>query len=152
SLPELEEALKDPKTNTLARVFLVTTIGIIGRDFEVNNKTLLAVFVDAATPDELRIALAETLGVLGGDGGAVDALKTELAKADGSVELRRACVRALDSFGPKAKPALPELKKALYDKDKFVRTDALHAIGRIGKDLGDDRKEIVKELLVISNE
>jgi HEAT repeat protein len=150
-LPELEEALKNPKTNTLARVQIAVTLGLIGRSVAVDNRGLREVLKDAKTPGELRVAVAETLGTLGSSS-AVEDLTAVLAAKDSSQALRHACLVALDSFGTDAKPALPELKKGLNDKDKFIRTQSMHVIGRIGKELGPESKEIVKELLKITND
>src|SRR5262249_22601853 len=66
--------------------------------------------------------------------------------------LRRACLTALDNFGAAARPALPQLRLGLRDKDKFIRTLSMHVIGRLGRDLGPEGKEIVKELLKITGD
>jgi HEAT repeat protein len=150
ALPQLEAALKNPKTNTIARVQIVITMGIIGP--EANAKVLGDVLKDPAAPNELRIAVAETLGQLVKLDSVAD-LKAVLAVKDGTpLELRRACVAALDKFGPDAKPALEELMKGMHDKDKYMRTLSMHAIGRIGKYLGSDSKAVVKDLLTICND
>jgi len=100
----------------------------------------------------LRVTVAETLGQLVRRNSVPD-LQAVLAQKSASVELRRKCVEALDKFGPDAKPALPELMKAAReDKDKFIRTTALHALGGIGKDLGADSRAVVKDLLTICND
>src|SRR5207248_11331459 len=67
-------------------------------------------------------------------------------------DLRRACLDALDTFGPEARPALPELKSALQDKDKFIRTKAMGVIGHLGKEIGSESKDIVKQLLKTTND
>ena len=53
----------------------------------------------------------------------------------------------MDRFGAAAKPALPALKKAVGDNDKFIRVIAMHALGRMGPDLGDEVKDVVAVLL-----
>jgi HEAT repeat protein len=150
-LPELEEAFKNPKTNTMARVQVALTIGLIGRSVAVDNKVLREVLKDAKAPGDLRVTVAETLGALGSSS-AVEDLTAVLGAKDSSQALRHACLAALDTFGADAKPALPELKKGLNDKDKFIRTQSMHVLGRIGKELGPESKEIVKELLKITND
>jgi HEAT repeat protein len=160
ALPQLEAALKDPKTNTLARVRLAITIGMIGQQpaTSVNPKVLIDVLNEEGTPEELRVAIVETLGRLGpalvreGDRGAVEALTKVLGDTKSALEMRRACLGALDNFGAAARPALPLLGKGLKDKDKFVRTLSMHVIGHLGRDLGPEGKEIVKELLKITGE
>ena len=153
ALPQLEAALKNPKTNTLARVRVAITIGIIGRQpaTTVDNKVLLEVLNDGSSPEELRIAIIETLGRLG-NANAVDALTRVLGADKSSLDLRRACLTALDNFGAAARPALPQLRLGLRDKDKFIRTLSMHVIGRLGRDLGPEGKEIVKELLKITGD
>ncbi len=157
SLPRLEDVLKDPNAGTLARTQVAITMGIIRQD--VNAKVVADLLKDSATPDDLRITLARTLGKLAdvptnkAKAESVAALKDVLAAKDGpTLELRLACVAALDTFGPDAKPALPELMKALHDKDVIMRTSSMHAIGRIGAHLGSESKEVVKELLAMTKE
>src|SRR5262249_17635342 len=53
----------------------------------------------------------------------------------------------LDQFGAEAQPAIPALKKAVKDDDKFVRCLAMHALGRIGGGLGGETSDVVKLLL-----
>jgi HEAT repeat protein len=153
ALPKLEEALKDPKTNTFARVQIAITIGIAaGKDTEVTLSVLTDLLKNEKAPEELRVKVAETLGQLVRRNTVPD-LQAVLAAKGASAELRRACVAALDQFGPNAKPALAELLKAAReDKDKFIRTTAMHTIGGIGKDLGTDSRAVVKDLLMICND
>jgi HEAT repeat protein len=150
ALPQIEAALKDPKTNTLARVRLAIAIGIAGRPpaTPIDNQALIDVLNEGATPEELRLVVVETLGLLG-NRNAVDSLTKVLGAEKSSLELRRACLAALDNFGAAAKPALPQLRKGLRDKDKFIRTLSMHVIGRLGRELGPEGKEVVKELLEI---
>jgi HEAT repeat protein len=42
---------------------------------------------------------------------------------------------------------LPALKKAAGDNDKFICVIAMHALGRLGPDLGDEGKDVVAVLL-----
>jgi HEAT repeat protein len=158
ALPQLESALRDPKTNTLARARIAITIGIVGRpdlkrppDPTVSNKALLDVLGAEETPEDVRVAAIEALARLGNPN-AVDALAKVLGDKKSSLELRRACLAALDNFGAAARPALPLLREGLKDKDKFVRTLSMHVIGHLGRDLGPDGKAIVKELLNITGE
>jgi HEAT repeat protein len=150
-LPRMEEALQNPKTNTVARVRIVVTMLSIDKDAAFNLTLLTNILKDEKEPDELRTAVAVTLGKIAKPETVAD-LKTVLAKEDANIELRRKCVEALDNFGADAKPALPELMKGMSDKDKFIRTSSMHAIGRIGKYLGNDSKPVVKKLLEICNE
>ena len=150
-LPKLEEALQNPKTNIVARVRIVVTMLSIDKDASFNVVVLTSILKNEKEPDELRTAVAVTLGKIVKPETVAD-LKGVLAQEDANLELRRKCIEALDNFGADAKPALPELIKAMSDKDKFIRTSSMHAIGRIGKYLGNDSKPVVKKLLEICNE
>ena len=46
--------MKNPKRNLVARVQIAIAYGTVGRKSDVDNKALLDVLKDAATPDELR--------------------------------------------------------------------------------------------------
>ena len=99
----------------------------------------------------LRKAVAEALGQARQGGGR------RLPDAGGGAgrqghasELRLAAVTALDQFGPDAKAAIPALIKAagdpaliksMGDNARFIRCLAMHALGRMGKELDKDRKE-----------
>jgi HEAT repeat protein len=149
SLPELELLLKDEKADHLGRAQAALAIGQIGApDGLPAVATLSGVVADAKAPADVRKAAAESLGRLGaGAGAAAGRLGDVLSSAKAGPEVRRAAVEALDRFGINAKPALPALKKAAGDDDKFIRVVAMHALGRMGPDLGEDVKDVVAVLL-----
>ncbi len=103
---------------------------------------------NAKNSTDLRKACAQALGEMGKDAAdAAPTLATVLTAKDTDVVLRRSAVEALDTMGAEARAALPALRTALKDNDQFVRSFTLHAIGRMGGELGDDRKEAVLAIL-----
>jgi HEAT repeat protein len=149
SLPELELLLKDEKADHLGRAQAALAIGQVGApDGLPAVGTLSGVATDAKAPLDIRRAAVEALGRLGeGAGAAATRLGDLLTSQTVAPEVRRAAVEALDRFGAAAKPALPALKKAVGDNDKFICVIAMHALGRMGPDLGDEVKDVVAVLL-----
>jgi HEAT repeat protein len=68
-----------------------------------------------------------------------------------NLEVRRAAANALGQVGPGAAKALPELRVAVKDEDKFVRCHAMRAIGGLGKDGADAVPEVIRCLKEDSN-
>jgi HEAT repeat protein len=152
ALPKMAEVLKDPKANTMVRVQIALAMGIAGKQkVDVDTRPLLEVLGEQASPDELRVVCGESLGFIAKPS-AVEGLAKVLGEKKASVELRRACINSLGAFGPAAKPALPALRENLKDKDTYVRTNSMYVIGRMGKELGADSKEVVKELLKLTGD
>jgi HEAT repeat protein len=149
ALPELQQALQDKQLERLTRVHAALAIGRIGApDGLTALPALKEVFANSKTPAEVRKAVAETLGRLGKEAAeAAAVLGAALTEPNSDVEVRRAAAVALDQMAPETKAALPGLKKALRDPDKFVRCQAMHALGRMGKELGADSKDVVTGLL-----
>ena len=83
---------------------------------------------------------------------AIGLLAMVLVATDSPVELRRAVAAALDQFGSDARSALPSLKKAIKDNDKYVRCLVMHTIGQMKRDLGDETKDVVTVLLQALND
>ncbi len=149
ALTELELLIKDEKADHLGRAQAALAIGQIGAPEALPAVgTLTGVAAEAKAPADVRKAAVEALGRIGADAGAAaDRLGDVLTSATTPPEVRRAAVEALDRFGAAAKPALPALKKAVGDNDKFIRVIAMHALGRMGPDLGGDVKDVVAVLL-----
>jgi HEAT repeat protein len=149
ALPELELLVKDQKADHLGRAQAALAIGQIGAPEALPAVgTLSGVAADAKAPADVRKTAVEALGRMGADAGAAAGqLGNLLASATTPPEVRRAAVEALDRFGAAAKPALPTLKKAVGDNDKFIRVIAMHALGRMGPDLGGEVKDVVVVLL-----
>ena len=149
ALAELQATLKNAKLERLTRIHCARAIGLIGApQASPAVPTLKEVLADSKNDSELRRACAAALGDLGKNGSeGVPALAAALTSKDSDTLLRRAAAEALDQIGAEARPALPALKTALKDDDQFVRSLSLHALSRMGKELGDDRKEVVVGML-----
>jgi len=149
ALPELELLVKDTQADHLGRAQAALAIGQVGApEALLAVGTLSNVAADDKAPADVRKAAADALGRLGTDAGAAAGrLGDVLASATAPPEVRRGAVEALDRFGASAKPALPALKKAVGDNDKFIRVIAMHALGRMGPDLGGEVKDVVAVLL-----
>ena len=145
-LADLIAILQDKNANELTRVRVAQALGKIGvADALPALKTVLA---DRQAPLEVRRYAAESIGKLGKDGAdAIGLLGTVLVATDAPVELRRAVAAALDQFGSDARSALPSLKKAIKDNDKFVRCLVMHTMGQMKRDLGDNTRDVVTVLL-----
>ena len=106
--------------------------------------------------------MADSLGKMGKD--AADssaALGVVLTAKDSPNALRLAAVNALDQFGPEAKAAIPALIAAVADpalvktfgeNARFIRGQAMHALGQMGKELDKKRVEGVKAILAASED
>lgn len=61
---------------------------------------------------------------------------------DKDTEVRALSVRALGQLGPAAKPVMPNVKAALYDREKRVRFEAAMAVNRIDPNDMGNRAEL----------
>ncbi|HEY7310141.1 MAG TPA: HEAT repeat domain-containing protein [Gemmataceae bacterium] len=142
---DLQTALKNAKLEALTRTYCANALGRIGSpDGLPAVPVLKEVLADGKNSTDLRKSCADALGEMGKDAAdAVPALAAALTGKDSDVALRRSCVEALDAMAGEARPGLDALRTALKDNDQFVRSFALHAISRMGGELGDDRKTAV---------
>lgn len=146
ALPELQKTLRDPNSEELARLQAALALGRIGGAEAV--PALNDCLADPAAPAEIRKAAADALGMIGADAASASrTLGAALTEPSAGTELRRAAAAALDQLGPAGHAAIPALKKALKDSDRFVRCLAMHAVGRMPRELGNDRREVVTLLL-----
>ncbi len=150
AVPALRQALEDRSADAATRTQAALALGNVGEESAADVlRSLQNVLGDAQAPAGVRKAVAETLGRIGPDAAASSARLGELLAAKGTdVELRRAAAGALDRFGAGARPALPALRQALQDEDRFVRGLALHAIGQQGAALGSEAHPTVAAVLV----
>ena len=142
---DLQTALKNTKLEALTRTYCANALGRIGSPDALPAVPILKeVLADGKNSTDLRKSCADALGEMGKDAAdAVPALAAALTDKDSDVALRRSCVEALDAMAGEARPGLTALRTALKDNDQFVRSFALHAISRMGGELGDDRKTAV---------
>jgi HEAT repeat protein len=124
------------------------------------GSALIGAFGDPDT--EVRHLARETIGELanlrlrlreaGGDPMLPEALEGVLllvAKqvTDPDVETRLAAVGVLETLGPAAAPAVPQLIRAAGDKDRFVRWAAGRTLGGIGQSAGPEAVTALARLL-----
>ncbi len=142
---DLQTALKNAKLESLTRVYCAHALGRIGSpDALPAMPALQEALGNAKNDTDLRKACAEALGEMGKDAAeAAPALAAVLTAKDSDVVLRRSAIEALDAMGAEARAALPALRSALKDDDQFVRSFALHTLGRMGGELGEQRKDTI---------
>jgi HEAT repeat protein len=163
AVPELAQAVRDNKGNPRVRRYAVSALGRIGQEASTSVPALSALLAEPdptrVSPDEkaawmeLKRVTIVALGLIG-DSAAVPALGKALDDAitvrDGKVKnisLSREAITAVNRFGPERKSVLPVLIKAMGDRqDRFVRCQAMNAVGSLGDDLGDQRKVVVAAL------
>jgi HEAT repeat protein len=120
----LNEALADSDPDV--RLKITTALGKIEPGRAGRQAAELIAGLKDKDPKVRRNA-AESLGKLGRpEAGVVDALAGALQDKDFSVQL--AVVSALEKLGP---AAVPVLQKALQHRDKFVRQNAITALGNM---------------------
>jgi HEAT repeat protein len=149
ALPDLQQVLADSAADRATRVQCVLAIGRIGPPEALTALgTMKEVLADVKAPTDVRKAVCETLGLLGKEAaGAAPVLGQTLTASTSDVTLRRAAAVALDELGAEGRIAIPSLKKALKDEDKFVRCHAMHVLGQYGKELGPHTRDVVTGLL-----
>jgi HEAT repeat protein len=149
AVPALRQALDDRSADEATRTAAALALGNVGDPAAAAVPSLVAVLGEDRAPVGLIKATAETLGRIGSEAAAAASPRlADLLAAKGSgVEVRRAAAQALDRFGDAARPALPALRKALQDEDRFIRSLALHAIGQQGSELGTETRETVTAVL-----
>jgi HEAT repeat protein len=149
AVPALRQALDDRSADEATRTAAALALGNVGDPAVAAVPSLVAVLGEDRAPVGLIKATAETLGRIGPEAaaGASPRLADLLTAKGSGVEVRRATAQALDRFGEAARPALPALRKALQDEDRFIRSLALHAIGQQGSEFGTEAKETVTAVL-----
>ncbi len=104
---------------------------------------------DSDSLPDVRKSAAEALGQIGRSAAdSVPILVRILTKepTKQTVEVRRAAAAALDRIHPNAKSVLPDLRGALKDEDKFVRSQVLHVLGRLGSDGTEAVPDVIQRL------
>jgi HEAT repeat protein len=149
ALPDLQQVLRDGGADRGTRVQCVLAIGRIGAPEAVAALSAMKeVLADGKTPAEVRKAVCETLALLGKDAAsAAPVLGQTLTAPTSDAALRRAAAVALGELGSEGRIAIPSLKKALKDEDRFVRCHAMHALGQYGKGLGPHARDVITGLL-----
>ncbi len=164
---ELQALLGDTRADMEARTEAAVALGQIKADVPQALPVLRAVLADnkasskeeAQAKAQLRRAVAEALGKWGRDAadasatlGIVLVSREPLLSRETLVRLRTAAVTALSQFGPDARPAIGALIKAVDDEDRVVRCLAMQTLGKLGKDLDDQRKKAIQAILRATEE
>jgi HEAT repeat protein len=154
---ELQALLADKKADPESRVDAAHCLGQVRPDLTQALPVLREALADDKGDDRVRKAVAEALAKLGKEGAdATSTLAAVLVAKGTSADLRLAAAAALDQFGPDGKAAIPALikavgdpalVKAMGDNGRFIRCLAMHALGRMGKELDKDRKDAVAAML-----
>ena len=63
-----------------------------------------------------------------------------------SFDIRKAAISILEEMGPKAKVTVPHILRALKDEYIEIRLIAARTLGRMGSDIIEFEREIVKSL------
>ena len=159
---ELQVLLADKKADKDARTDAAIALGQIGADIKQALPVLEEVLADAKAEATLRKAAADSIGKMGKEAAEASAsLGAVLVAKDSTIALRLAAVNAIDQIGPDAKAAIPALISAVADPvliktfgddARFIRGQAMHALGQMGKELDKKRAEGVKAILVASED
>src|SRR5262249_36779099 len=127
----LIEMFKKEKDATIRKVALDALVNAVtSKDVDVAG-ALRGLLADR-DPETVRGA-ALALGNIGGAaaGGAVRVLRESLSKGDLLARIQSSA--ALANIGEGAAPAVPDLTRALDDKEADVRRNAAFALSRIGE-------------------
>ncbi len=154
---ELQGLLQDKSADLEARIDAAYCLGQIRPDVTQALPVLRPMLLDEKLDPQLRKTVVEAVGKLGKEGADAAAhLGTILSGADTTPDLRLAAAAALDQIGPDAKAAIPaliqsigdpKLIKSMGDSARFIRCLSMHALGRMGKELQQDRKAAVEAIL-----
>jgi HEAT repeat protein len=140
ALPELVAALDAQQERV--RLGAALALGHAGPDAEEAIPKLIGSLNDSSP--EVRAAAAAALGKVGKEA-LPPLIKALNAKED---RVRLGAIEALGHLGPPARDAIPKLITFLDDGD--VRTEAMHALGRIGKYIVRDRLRMCLECFIPS--
>ena len=164
-LKEIIEAIRDArsKEDVRMRSGLVSTVQRIGKPAALPAvPVLLAVLEEKPLADlsldesrkfnDFRRHTVETLGLLGDAAALSTLLKVFTTAMDTrDADMARTSLTALTDLAGDKKPLVPVLMSAMTPpptqlQDRFVRCQAIHALGQLGKDLGEQRKTAVANL------
>jgi HEAT repeat protein len=151
------------KDGVRVRAGLLGAVQAIGRPEGLSAVTVLIEILrepepPAASLDERRKwaevqrQIIETLGVLG-DTAALDVLSKafEDAMKTRDIDMARSAINALTKLGGDRRALVKVLLGAVIPpadqlQDRFVRCQAIHTLGQLGKELGDNRMTTVDKL------
>jgi HEAT repeat protein len=152
AVPSLLECLKDKKADRFVRIYAAFALGRTDGDIPVIVPALSETLGETDAHTEVRKAAAESLAYLAqikkNTAESYPVMVKVLTKEPGkkSLEVRRAAASALNQMKPEAKAVLPDLKSALTDEDKFIRSQVLHIIGQLGPDGSEAVPDVIGRL------
>ncbi len=127
AVPALSEALQH--TADAVRIEATYALAQIGDAAEPAIPALLERTKDECV--EVRRYLPEALGGLGATAAPAVPHLTDMVADDDDKQARFEAALALAQIGSAASPAVPVLAKALWDEDRYVRDNTIHALKRI---------------------
>ena len=127
AVPALSEALQH--TKDAVRIEASYALAQIGS----SAKSAIPALMERAKDEcvEVRRYLAEAFGSLGATAAPAVPDLTDMVADDDDKQVRFEAALALAQIGPAANAAVPVLAKALWDEDRYVRDNAIHALKRI---------------------
>ena len=123
----LSEALQH--TEDAVRIEASYALAQIGNSVESAIPVLIERTKDEAV--EVRRYLAEAFGSLGPTAAPAVPALIDMVADDDDKQVRFEAALALAQIGPDASDAVPVLAKALWDADRYVRDNTIHALKRI---------------------
>ena len=127
AVPALSEALQH--TADAVRIEASYALAQIGDAAEPAIPALMERTKDECA--EVRRYLAEAFGSLGATAAPAVPHLTDMVADDDDKQARFEAALALAQIGPAANDAVPVLAKALWDEDRYVRDNTIHALKRI---------------------
>ena len=127
AVPALSEALQH--TTDAVRIEATYAFAQIGDPAEAAIPALIERTKDDNV--EVRRYLAEAFGSLGPTAAPAVPHLTDMVADDADKQARFEAALALAQIGPAANDAVPVLAKALWDEDRYVRDNTIHALKRI---------------------
>jgi HEAT repeat protein len=145
---DLTTLLSNKAGDAEARTEAAVALGLLREEAATLVPVFKEIVADTKADERLRRACAEALGKYGKEGAdAATVLGVVLLARGSSPELRLAAVTSIDQFGADGKAALSALVKSVLDDDRGVRCLTMQALGKLKADLGDQRKEAIRNLL-----
>ena len=116
--------------NDEARVEATYALAQIGSAAEPASAALMKHAKDSKV--EVRRYIPEAFGAIGASAALSVPVLIDMLAADDDVQVRFEAALALAQIGPASSDAIPVLKNALSDKNRYVRDNSIHALKRIG--------------------
>lgn len=134
-VPDVSQLILDESLPLLVRINALETLGRVGQQSELALSTfgeILSSDDDQRFPDELRLAAAEAVWILGPSATPLLPLLIQSARDEWS-PIRLAAIVTIGEIGPQAEIAVPTLiDTLLFDEAGEVKEVAADSLGRLG--------------------